>query len=239
MDEVSVPRVAVVTGAAGGIGAATCRLLAEAGWEVVPVDRRPIDDPAAIQVDMADSDAMHAALEKLPRVDGLVNNAAVQLYKPLLDTSVEEWDSLAAVNLRGPFVCLRALYRQLAESHGSVVNVASVHAHATSRSIAAYAATKGGLVAFTRASALELAPMGIRVNAVLPGAVDTPALREGFARRANAEEDLIARTPIGRLGRPSDVANAIAYLLDGQRSGFVTGGQIVVDGGALAQLSTE
>jgi NAD(P)-dependent dehydrogenase (short-subunit alcohol dehydrogenase family) len=214
-------------------------MLAGAGWDIVPVDRRPIDNPAAIQVDMADSEALQAALETLPHVDGLVNNAAVQLYKPLIDTSVEEWDAVAAVNLRGPFVCLRALYRQLAEARGSVVNVASVHAHATSHSIAAYAATKGGLVAFTRAAALEFAPMGIRVNAVLPGAVDTAALREGFVRRENAEEDLIARTPVGRLGSAGEVAQAIAYLLDGGRSGFVTGASLVIDGGALARLSTE
>jgi NAD(P)-dependent dehydrogenase (short-subunit alcohol dehydrogenase family) len=232
-------RVAVVTGAAGGIGAATCRVLSASGWETVPVDRRPIDDPAAILIDMADCDAVEAAFTALPRVDALVNNAAVQLYKPLLETSIEEWDAVAAVNLRGPFMCLRALHRHLAESRGSVVNVASVHAHATSHSIAAYAATKGGLVAFTRAAALELAPMGIRVNTVLPGAIDTPALRDGFARRANAEADLVARTPMGRLGQPDEVASAIAYLLDDTHAGFITGASLVVDGGALARLSTE
>ena len=150
-------------------------------------------------VDIADADAVMAALSALPRVNALVNNAALQLYKSLLDTSVAEWDAVAAVNIRGAFVCLQALHRQLQETRGSVVNVGSVHASATSHSIAAYAATKGGLSAFTRAAAIEMAQLGIRVNAVLPGATDTPALREGFSRDLNAERTLVQRTPLNAL----------------------------------------
>lgn len=231
--------VAVVTGAAGGIGSATCDVLDGYGWEVVAMDRHPVQRAPALQVDIADVGAVAAALESLPRIDALVNNAAVQLYKPLVETTVEEWEAVAAVNLRGAFACLKACHRQLAESAGSVVNVASVHAVATSHSIAAYAAAKGGLVAFTRAAAIELAPVGVRVNAVLPGAVDTPALREGFSRRADAERTLVQRTPLGRIGHPREIGEAIAFLLDHDRAGFITGQEIVVDGGALAQLSTE
>lgn len=231
--------VVIVTGAAGGIGSATCDLLAGYGWEVVPMDRRPVDRPGALRVDIADAEAVTEALSGLPRVDALVNNAAVQLYKSLLDTTVEEWDAIAAVNIRGAFVCLKAVHRQLAEARGSVVNVSSVHASATSHSIAAYAATKGGLTAFTRAAAIEMAPLGVRVNVVLPGAVDTPALREGFSRRADAEQTLIAQTPLRRLGEPRDVAQAIAFLIDRDRSDFITGQDFVIDGGALARLSTE
>ena len=231
--------VAVVTGAAGGIGSATCDVLEGYGWEVVAVDRRPVQRPGALQVDLADAPAVTTALEALPRVDALVNNAALQLYKPLLDTTVEEWDEVAAVNIRAAYVCLRAVHVRLAQARGAVVNVASVHARATSASIAAYAATKGGMAAFTRAAAIEMAPMGIRVNCVLPGAVDTPALREGLARRANSERTLVERTPLGRIGDPRDVAEAIAFLLDRERSGFITGQELAVDGGALARLSTE
>jgi NAD(P)-dependent dehydrogenase (short-subunit alcohol dehydrogenase family) len=231
--------VVIVTGAAGGIGSATCDLLEGYGWEVVPMDRRPVDRLGALQVDIADAEAVTEALSGLSRVDALVNNAAVQLYKSLLDTTVEEWDAIAAVNIRGAFVCLKAVHRQLAESRGSVVNVSSVHASATSHSIAAYAATKGGLTAFTRAAAIEMAPLGVRVNVVLPGAIDTPALRAGFSRRADAEQTLIDQTPLKRLGDPRDVAQAIAFLIDRDRSDFVTGQDLVVDGGALARLSTE
>jgi NAD(P)-dependent dehydrogenase (short-subunit alcohol dehydrogenase family) len=231
--------VVIVTGAAGGIGSATCDLLEGYGWEVVPMDRRPLDRPGALQVDIADAEAVTEALSSLPRVDALVNNAAVQLYKSLLDTSVDEWDAIAAVNIRGAFVCLKAVHNQLAAARGSVVNVSSVHANATSHSIAAYAATKGGLTAFTRAAAIEMAPLGVRVNVVLPGAVDTPALRAGFSRRADAEQTLVDQTPLGRLGDPRDVAQAIAFLIDRDRSDFITGQDFVVDGGALARLSTE
>jgi glucose 1-dehydrogenase len=231
--------VVVVTGAAGGIGSATCELLANYGWDVIPMDRRPIDHPRALHVDIADAEAVTAALSPLPRVDALVNNAAVQLYKSLLDTTVEEWDAVAAVNIRGAFVCLKAVHRQLAAARGSVVNVGSVHSSATSHSIAAYAATKGGLTAFTRAAAIEMAPLGVRVNVVLPGAVDTPALRAGFSRQADAERRLVDQTPLGRIGRAHDIAQAIAFLIDRDRSDFVTGQDLVVDGGALARLSTE
>ena len=95
------------------------------------------------------------------------------------------------------------------------------------------------LVALTRAAALELAADGVRVNAVLPGAVDTEALREGLSRRRDAEAILISRTPLGRIGRPEEVAEAILFLADADRSSFITGQSLVVDGGALAQLSTE
>jgi NAD(P)-dependent dehydrogenase (short-subunit alcohol dehydrogenase family) len=231
--------VVVVTGAAGGIGGATCDLLTDYGWDVIAVDRRPVERPGALQVDIADADAVTAALSTLPRVDALVNNAALQLYKSLLETTAEEWDAVAAVNIRGAFVCLKAVHRQLEEARGSVVNVGSVHATATSHSIAAYAATKGGLSAFTRAAAIEMAPLGVRVNAVLPGAVDTPALRDGFSRKADAQQTLVDRTPLGRIGHPRDIAQAIAFLIDRDRSSFITGQDFAVDGGALARLSTE
>jgi NAD(P)-dependent dehydrogenase (short-subunit alcohol dehydrogenase family) len=231
--------VVIVTGAAGGIGSATCDLLEGYGWEVVPMDRRPVDRPGSLQVDIADAEAVTKALSGLPRVDALVNNAAVQLYKSLLDTTVEEWDAVAAVNIRGAFVCLKAVHNQLAMARGSVVNVSSVHASATSHSIAAYAATKGGLAAFTRAAAIEMAPLGVRVNAVLPGAIDTPALRDGFSRKADAEQRLIDQTPLKCIGDPRDIAQAIAFLIDRERSAFITGQEFAVDGGALARLSTE
>lgn len=232
-------KVVVVTGAAGGVGTATCDLLESEGWSVIGVDRLPVDRPGSLQVDIADADALTRALSGLPRVDALVNNAALHLYKALIDTTVAEWDAVAAVNIRGAFVCIKALHGHLAEAGGAVVNVSSVHASATSHSIAAYAATKGGLAAFTRAAAIEMAPFGVRVNAVLPGAVDTAALQAGFARRPGAEQSLVERTPLARVGHPTDVAHLVSFLIDKDRSAFITGQEFVVDGGALARLSTE
>jgi glucose 1-dehydrogenase len=235
-----VSRVAVVTGAAGGVGSATCDVLEAQGWSVIAVDRRPVNREGALQIDLADAPYVMEVLRRCERVDALVNNAALQLFKPLEDTSLAEWDAVHQVNLRGAFACLKACRDQLiAGGGGAVVNVASVHATATSKSISAYAASKGGLLAFTRAAALELAPHGVRVNAVVPGAIDTPALRDGFVRREDAEASLIASTPLKRIGRPEEVAESIAFLADNDRSGFITGQSLTIDGGALAALSTE
>lgn len=235
-------RVAVVTGAARGIGAATAALLREQGWEVVGIDRDP--PPAGEDwrvADLADPAAVEAALADLERIDGLVNNAALQHATPLLETTPEQWDAVLAVNLRGPFVTTRACAQRLSAVGGAIVNVASVHGLATSANVAPYAASKGGLLAFTRAAAIELAELGVRVNAVAPGAIDTEALRDGFARQVtgDAERVLKERTPLHRFGAPREIAATIAFLLDGERSGFTTGQTLTVDGGVMARLSSE
>lgn len=230
--------VAVVTGAARGIGAATCEVLRGEGWEVVGLDVMAGDD--WIQADCAVPEDLQRALSDLPRVDGLVNNAALQHSKPLLETTVDEWDAVLAANLRASFVTTKLCAGRLAADSGAIVNVASVHATATSENVAPYAASKAGLLGLTRAAAIELAP-DVRVNAVVPGAVDTPALRDGFARRIDGDPEgsLVGRTPLGRIGAPEDVAQAIAFLLDPRRSGFMTGEALVVDGGVQARLASE
>lgn len=235
-------RVAVVTGAARGIGAATAALLAEQGWEVVGIDREQPEVPGAWEVaDLADPASLLAVLDGLDRIDGLVNNAALQHSTGLLETTVEQWDAVQAVNLRAPFVATRACAKRLAAVSGAVVNIASVHGLATSANVSPYAASKGGLIAFTRAAAVELGALGVRVNAVAPGAVDTPALRDGFARQitGDAERVLAERTPLGRFADAREIAEAVAFLLDGQRSGFITGETLTVDGGVMARLSSE
>lgn len=235
-------RVAVVTGAARGIGAATASRLAGEGWEVVGLDVLPPapGDPWR-QVDLADVTAIEDALSDVVRVDGLVNNAALQHETALLDTTPEQWDAVMAVNLRAPFVLTRACADRLRSTGGAVVNVASVHGLATSANVSPYAASKGGLLAFTRAAAVELAELGVRVNAVVPGAVDTAALREGFARQVtgDAERVLTERTPLHRFAAPDEIAQAIAFLLDPERAGFITGQALTVDGGVMARLSSE
>jgi NAD(P)-dependent dehydrogenase (short-subunit alcohol dehydrogenase family) len=238
-------RVAVVTGAAGGIGAATSRAIAEDGWRVVAIDRfwsASQNGYARMTCDVADEAAVQEVFASLDRVDALVNNAAVMSTAPIAETEVESWDDVAAVNVRGAFVCLRAALPHLSESRGAVVNVASVHAHATSSGVAAYAASKGALVAFTRAAAVELGPSGVRVNAVLPGAVETNMLGAGLERGENPTASwarLVTRTPLRRVADPSEIAHTITFLADGERSSFTTGQALVIDGGALAQLSTE
>lgn len=247
-------RVALITGAAGGIGRGTARVFAEAGWHVVGTDRRTPEDDAGlgrfVRADLTDPDAVEALFEGLAaeegRLDALVNNAAVQVCKPLAETTLEEWNAVMAANLTSVFLLTRGALPLLRAAGGAVVNVSSVHALATSTGIAAYAASKGALVAFTRAAALELGPEGVRVNAVLPGAVDTAMLHDGLRRGlvngdtvAERLDGLARKHVMGRVGRPEEIGQAILFLADGARASFMTGQATVVDGGATARLSTE
>jgi len=244
-------QIVLITGVRGGVGSATAVLFRRAGWTTAGVDRlEPADDPdidAYLQLDISHTDATEALERFLARLGGLnalVNNAAMQIQKPFTDTTFAEWDEVMATNLRGAFLASQAASGPLRTARGAIVNVSSVHAVATSGGLAAYATSKGGLAAFTRAAALELAPE-IRVNAVLPGAVDTAMLRAGLSRVAapeqldDAVQALAARTPLQRVAKPEEIAEAILFLADGERSSFITGQTLVVDGGATARLSTE
>ncbi|HED54488.1 MAG TPA: SDR family oxidoreductase [Phycisphaerales bacterium] len=249
----STPRVALITGAAGGIGSATCRVFHEAGWYVVGVDRRQETVPGIdhfITCDISDPESptkIFASLRtKTDRLDALVNNAAMQICKPIVETSAEEWDRVMASNLRSVFLSVKEAHPMLAKTRGSIINVSSVHAMATSRNIAAYAASKGALLAFTRSLALEFGQDQIRVNAVLPGAVDTPMLHAGLERghvEPGSLDELIrglgSRHVLGRVGQPEEIGKVILFLADADQSSFITGQSVVVDGGALARLSTE
>jgi len=248
-------RVALITGAAGGIGQAAVAHFSAQGWQVIGVDckERPADFPADglyIQTDIALPENLERVFREVAsftqKLDALVNNAAYQIAKPLVETTVEEWDLVMACNLRAVFLGARLAHPSLKAAGGAIVNVSSVHALATSASIAAYAASKGGVLALTRAEAIEFAPDNIRVNAVLPGAVDTPMLRAGFKRghlAAGSEEEQLAalarKTVNGRVAQPAEIASVIYFLADNAQSSFMTGQAVVVDGGATARLSTE
>ncbi len=246
-------RTVLITGAAGGIGQAIIREFVEAEWQAIAVDKIALDKlPGAAvfhQADVADDRSVRALFEWLGdqanELDALVNNAAVQVCKPLIEMSVDEWDLVLATNLRSVFLTARYGYGFLKRAQGAVVNVGSVHALATSTDIAAYAASKGGVAALSRAMALEWARDGVRVNSVLPGAIDTPMLRAGLERNGTGgtiEERMNAlagRTPLGRVGTSDEIAKAILFLADGTQSSFMTGHALVVDGGATARLSTE
>ena len=246
----------LVTGAAGGIGRATVDLFSEFGWLVIGVDRSAYGDgfPNSglfIQADISEPEDLEEIFSRAQnfsqRLDALINNAAVQIAKPLLETSVEEWDAVMVSNLRAVFLAMKLAFPLFkAAGGGAIVNVSSVHAVATSANIATYAASKGGMLALTRAMAIEFAPAGIRVNAILPGAVDTPMLHAGLSRGHAGEgslperlENLANKTVIGRIGKPEEIAHAIYFLADETQSSFMTGQALIVDGGATARLSTE
>ena len=228
----------VVTGASSGIGAACVELFQAEGAEVLGVD---ISDSSFaddhLEIDLAEPDCGSLLLEFCGDryVDGLVNNAAVGLDKEAVDTTPDEFDHVLNVNLRAPFLLASALQPVLARQGGFVLNIASVHAVATSRLVAAYAASKGGLVSLTRALAIEWAP-DIRVNAVLPGAVETQMLTDGLFRTDSSLEELARRHPLGRVGSPAEIAHAVAFLATNT---FATGVVLTLDGGATARLSTE
>jgi NAD(P)-dependent dehydrogenase (short-subunit alcohol dehydrogenase family) len=249
-------RVVLITGSAGGIGRAAVNHFANQGWIVIGVDYNDFgdgfpSDGLFIKADISIASQFAVLYDKLKQftssLNAVVNNAAIQVSKPLVETTVEEWDQVIATNLRPVFVGARYAHPLLCTAGGgAIVNVSSVHAIQTSANIAAYAASKGGILALTRAMAIEFAPNNIRVNAVLPGAVDTPMLRGGFDRGVNAGgsisdrlDNLARRTVNGRIGTPEEIAHAIYFLADNTQSSFMTGQALVVDGGATARLSTE
>jgi NAD(P)-dependent dehydrogenase (short-subunit alcohol dehydrogenase family) len=241
------PRVMLITGAAGGMGRATVELFNEKGWIVIGVDRNEFGQSFPgnglfIQADISDPPQLEEIYSSVRNftvsLDAVINNAALQVVKPLLETTVEEWDAVMASNLRSVFLGAKLAYPLLKnKGGGAIVNVSSVHAIATSSGVGSYAASKGGLLALTRSMAIEFARDNIRVNAILPGAVDTPMLSAHLDQIRL--ENLAKRTVNGRIGMPFEIAHAIYFLADDEQSSFMTGQSIVVDGGATAKLSTE
>jgi len=248
--------VALVTGAAGGIGIATAHRFQKNGWRVIGVDRisqKEIHDfPGRyLCTDIAVQEAIKTIFKMIcqteGRLDALINNAAIQITKPLVDTETEEWDAIMAINVRAAYLCIKYAYPLLCQNGGSIVNVSSVHAVATSIGMAAYAASKGALLSLTRAAALELAQHRIRVNAILPGAVETAMLKAGLERENIAGDgtlqerlyQLANKHPMKRIAKPDEIANMIFVLSDNASASFITGQSFVVDGGVLSKLSSE
>ena len=248
-------KVVCITGVAGGIGRATARIFARSDWHVVGVDC--IAKPSLIdgvehyiRADISDPEATKTIFgeisRQIGRLDALINNAAVQVVKSLVDTEPDDWDMVMGVNVRGAYLAIKHAFPLLRRQGGGIINVSSVHAIATSRNMAAYATSKGALVALTRAAAIELAPNHIRVNAVLPGAVDTKMLKAGLSRGGlsgentnNLKQSLGLKHALGRIGKPDEIGETILFLADNRRSAFITGQSFIVDGGATTRLSTE
>jgi NAD(P)-dependent dehydrogenase (short-subunit alcohol dehydrogenase family) len=216
---------ALVTGAGSGIGAATALRLRDAGYEVVGADLNGGD----LQLDVRDEGQVAEAMRD---VDVLVNAAGIGSTTNAPDTPLEVWEDVFAVNARGTFLCCKhAIPGMVARGGGSIVNVASVAALVGLRNRAAYSASKGAVVALTRALAVDHVGDGIRVNAVCPGTVDSPWVRRLVEESGESLDALRARQPLGRLGTPEEIADAIVYLATAE---FVTGSVLVIDGGLTA-----
>lgn len=224
-------RVAVVTGAASGIGRAIAGRLIRDGYRVIVLDRA---EPAVgewVRVDLTDAGAIaaagHAVAALCPQVDVLVNNAGVLIESDLANQSLDGLDLMLAVNLRAPFLVTQAILPLLRDG-ARIVNIASELAYLGRQHLSAYAATKGGILTMTRSWARELAPR-ILVNAVAPGPVDTPLL--GFDQMTGAQQAQETANPLGRIGKPEEVAAVVAFLASDE-TGFITGQCYSVDGGA-------
>lgn len=242
---------AVVTGAAKGIGAACAAAFIDAGWSLVAVDRdaqaleaacAPFGKAAiAVAGDVSDrrtnDTAVRQAVERFGRLDAVVGNAGVNLPKLIDDTSDAEFDRLVAVNMKALFYLAQTAHRALADSRGSFTIIASKTGLVAQRNSPVYVATKGAAVQLARALALDWAPEGIRVNAVCPGIVDTPMLREFVDALPNPERawrEHVQAQPLGRLATPAECAAAVLFLASPAAS-FITGVALPVDGGFTAE----
>lgn len=233
--------VAIVTGAANGIGLAIARALLQSGWRVAAIDlpgaglSRKLGKhrrTARIEADVAQEEtaerAVAAALEKFGRLDGLVSNAGISRNKPLRELTPAEWRRVLDVNLTAAFLFARAAEAPLRRSKGAMVLIASTRALMSEANTEAYSATKGGLVALTHALSISLAP-DVRVNCVSPGWIKTGDY--GALRHKDH-----AQHPVGRVGKPEDIAAMVEFLLDRNRAGFITGANFVVDGGMTRKM---
>lgn len=240
-------KVAIITGGASGIGLATAMRLGAEGARVVIADikKQPMEEAAehikaagapdtwASVCDVSDEEQITATvagtLERFGRLDVIVNNAGLMIFKPIVELTEQDWLQTLKVDLMGTVFFIKQGFQHLPNG-GAIVNVASIHAQETEALVAAYAAAKAGVVSLTRSAALEGKPKGIRVNAILPGAVDTPMLWTNPNVRSGVEQ-----INPQDVGQPADIAAAIAFLASDDAR-FVQGAAVVVDGGRLARL---
>jgi NAD(P)-dependent dehydrogenase (short-subunit alcohol dehydrogenase family) len=235
-------KVAVVTGAARGIGLAIARQFLKAGYRVALLDidaktlqaaAAALGDALALECDVSDPKLVRAAVdrtvERYGRIDALVNNAGIAVFKPLLETTYEEWRRVLAVNLDGPFLCTQACAPvMLKNGGGAVVNISSISGLRASTLRVAYGTSKAALDHLTRQQAAELGNLGIRVNAVAPGPVDTAMAKAVHSREIRADyHDAI---PLNRYGTEDEIAGAVVFLCSDSAS-YINGQTLAVDGG--------
>ncbi|GAA0722742.1 D-threitol dehydrogenase [Dactylosporangium roseum] len=236
--------MAVITGAAQGIGRRTAEVLAEEGYRLAVFDRRPVSGFDGLSFvgdvsDEADVAQFVAAVEtRFGRTDVLVNNAGIASIAPAEDTGVTQWRRVLDVNLTGPFLLCQAFGRRmLVRGTGSIVNIASVAGLLGVADRVAYNASKHGLIGLTRTLAVEWGGRGVRVNAVCPGWVKTEMDDESQGAGAYGDHDITDHVPMARFAQPDDIAQAVAFLADPSRSAFVNGAALSVDGGWAADGS--
>ena len=239
-------KVCVITGAAGGIGGATAELFAREGARVVGVDliEHSVGD-LPLQADIADEDAVRSvyasARNKLGRIDVLFNNAGISPNDDasVLDTTIQTWERVQAVNLRSVFLCCKhGIPHLLDGGGGSVINTASfVALLGAATSQISYTASKGGVLALSRELGVEFARRGVRVNAVCPGPVDTPLLRDLYAKDPDQAARRLVHIPMGRFARAEEIANAVLFLASDESS-FMTATAFIVDGGITGAYTT-
>ncbi|HXW41327.1 MAG TPA: SDR family oxidoreductase [Xanthobacteraceae bacterium] len=240
-----IKQVALVTGGAHGIGRAIARHLLDDGWNVGIVDlpgsglrrvfsarsRNVLGIAGDVRDEATATDAVKALMQKFGRLDAVVSNAGIMIRKPLRRLTAAEWHRVIDTNLTATFLLARAAEKALRRSRGAIVTIASTRALMSEPNTESYSASKGGLLALTHALAVSLAPQ-VRVNCVSPGWIATKDYA-GLRRKDHAQH------PAGRVGRPGDIAEIVAFLLDAKRSGFITGANFVVDGGMTRKMIYE
>ena len=241
-------KVVVVTGAARGIGLATAKKFLSEDWQIAMLDidgetqdlaRDKLNEPdntLAIECDVSVPDQVAAAIKKVlakfKHIDALVNNAGIAVFKPVMQTTFEEWSRVLAVNLNGPFICTQACVpAMLARGGGSIVNITSISGVRASTLRVAYGTSKAALMHMTKQQAVELGNQGIRVNAVSPGPVDTAMAKQ--VHTADIRSDYHDAIPLNRYGTEEELAEA-TYFLCSDKASYITGHTLNVDGGFAA-----
>jgi len=242
----------IITGCNGGIGQGIAKLFKDNNWSIIGIDIKEnnlknIDYFKQLDVSKEES-WIHVAeyLEKNDlSIDSLINSAGIQICKSLSQTSSDEWDQIMNTNLKSQFYSLKYILPQISNNGGSIINISSIHAVVSSNNIGAYAVSKGAICSLTRAAAIEYAHLGIRINSILPGAIETDMLRSGMSRLSDVSglDEKMTRLSIKHLtkciGKPEDVAQLSLFLADSSKSSFITGQSYIIDGGVSIQLFSE
>lgn len=241
-------KAVLITGAFGGIGQSLCKFFNHAGWKVIGIDVRcepnghiphchlsfGLDLKVFCSDEVYRKEWTETLKEQVPHLNGLINNAAVQLLAHFDDVKLADWNETLNVNLTGPMLLSQCFLSILEKSTGSIVNISSIHERLTKPAFISYATSKSALVGLTQAMAVDLSGR-VRVNCISPAAVETPMLKEGFQNNPEGYEKLNQYHPVGRIGTPIEVAELAYFLIAGDAK-FITGSNFQIDGGISKRL---